>query len=208
MKTIDSIIFDLDGTLWDATAATASGWNKAIKVLGLKNPEISNVDIQGICGHPYRKCMEILLPGLVKGNFDELYQALNFHEEASIREHGGDLFEYVEDGIKNLAKKYKLFIVSNCQGWYLDNFFEKYPLNEFFTDWTCNGMSGKPKNEMILDIKARNKLNNPIYVGDTEGDQNSSQKAGVPFYYAAYGFGKCNEYDKQINSFKELCEIM
>lgn len=37
----------------------------------------------------------------------------------------------------------------------------------------------------------RNHIESAVYVGDTEGDQ----AAGIPFVYAAYGFGDVEGYD-------------
>jgi beta-phosphoglucomutase-like phosphatase (HAD superfamily) len=34
---IDSIIFDLDGILWDATIACSMAWNKSFEQCGYKN---------------------------------------------------------------------------------------------------------------------------------------------------------------------------
>jgi phosphoglycolate phosphatase len=34
LKQADSIIFDLDGTLWDAAEACAKAWNEALKQMG------------------------------------------------------------------------------------------------------------------------------------------------------------------------------
>ena len=42
-------------------------------------------------------------------------------------------------------------------------------------------------------IAERNHLKHPVYVGDTIGDYNACQEAGVPFVFAAYGFGEVPE---------------
>jgi phosphoglycolate phosphatase len=54
---------------------------------------------------------------------------------------------------------------------------------------------------MIIE---RNQLQNPVYVGDTEGDGNASREAGIPFVFARYGLGHADTYNKVIDSFEEL----
>ena len=50
----------------------------------------------------------------------------------------------------------------------------------------------------------RNDIKSAVYVGDTEGDEKASRYAGIPFIYAAYGFGKAVSPDAVIKSIEEL----
>ncbi len=45
-------------------------------------------------------------------------------------------------------------------------------------------------------------LKNPVYIGDTETDSLESKKAGIPFVFLSYGFGKTDEYDVKFDDFK------
>ena len=91
--------------------------------------------------------------------------------------------------IKKLSEKYRLFIVSNCQDGYIELTMNKNNIQNFITDWECYGHSGLEKWENIRLITERNSLKHPVYVGDTEGDLEACEKAGVPFIWASYGFG-------------------
>ena len=51
----------------------------------------------------------------------------------------------------------------------------------------------KEKGENIRLIMERNQLERAVYIGDTQGDLDASHAAGIPFIYAAYGFGSVNE---------------
>lgn len=53
----------------------------------------------------------------------------------------------------------------------------------------------------------RNKLKSPVYVGDTQGDFQAAQYAGIPFVYASYGFGEVEAPDYTIGTFQELKEL-
>ena len=56
-------------------------------------------------------------------------------------------------------------------------------------------------------VVERNEFQNPVYVGDTELDYDSAERAGLPFIHAAYGFGQVPEAP-QISSISELLEIV
>ena len=46
-----------------------------------------------------------------------------------------------------------------------------------------------------------------VYVGDTQGDMEASEQAGLPFVWAAYGFGKPAHWDKRIDHFTDLLRL-
>ena len=57
----DALVFDLDGTLWDAASASAYGWNLALEEMGLSSR--ATVDgIRSVSGQPFQRCVEILVP--------------------------------------------------------------------------------------------------------------------------------------------------
>lgn len=84
----------------------------------------------------------------------------------------------------------KVFIVSNCQSGYIELFLKKTGLAPYVTDTECFGDTGMKKAENIRLVVARNGLQQPVYVGDTKGDEEAAHEAGVPFVHAAYGFGR------------------
>ncbi|MBT4917285.1 HAD family hydrolase [Candidatus Peregrinibacteria bacterium] len=204
-KKYESLIFDLDGTLWDACPITAEAWNGKLHELGLEG-ELTGDDIRSVAGLPQQVCIQTLLPEQMKQNPD-LIAELTLSEQAAIKEKGGELFEGVAEGIKDLSKEYNLFIVSNCLEWYLKLFFERFKLKEYFTDWDCVGISGLPKSEMIKNLIEMHQLKSPVYTGDTLGDEEASQGAGIDFIHAEYGFGRAKNPQESFNSFIELAEF-
>lgn len=99
---------------------------------------------------------------------------------------------------------YKLFVVSNCQAGYIETFIKAHHLEGYFKDIECPGNTGLLKADNIRLITERNHLVNPVYVGDTRSDAMAAHAAGVPFVFAAYGFGQVEEYDGKIESFEQL----
>lgn len=48
--TAESIIFDMDGTLWDSSQSVADSWNEVISELPDVDITVTRKDIQGIMG--------------------------------------------------------------------------------------------------------------------------------------------------------------
>ena len=71
----------------------------------------------------------------------------------------------------------------------------------------CWGDTQLPKAETNKQLIARYNLENPVYIGDTEGDHISAQGAGIPFCYASYGFAEVSGYDYKLEKFSDLINI-
>lgn len=206
----DSLIFDLDGTIWEATHVVAQAWSKALRSVG-DSRLISDNDIRSVTGKPQRECVKILFPDLQGEVFDDRYELLDRFERAEFEKMGGKLYPKVEEGLRRLSESYKIFLVSNCQDWYLKSFFHHSGLQKYFLDSLCFGDNDKPKNENIVIIQERNQLKRPIYIGDTVSDQKACEKAEVDFFFAAYGFSiygvvDVENYIGKAQSFSDVVE--
>lgn len=204
---IDSIIFDLDGTLWDSIAGICKAWQIVLANYPNITKTVTPEDMQGCMGLPMDEIGKKLFPDLDEAMQRKLMKEFCAAEQVYLEEHGGILYPKVEETLENLSKKYKLFIVSNCQDGYIQAFFKAHNLNKYFSDFECWGVTGLSKGETNKIIMARNKLKKPIYVGDTDGDAQSAKAAEIPFVYARYGFGEVEEYDDVIDHFEELLTL-
>lgn len=108
----DAIIFDIDGTLWDVRKPIAEGWNNALAKAG-RSERVNAQEIGSVLGNPTDVCIDRLLPG-AKKSVPGLKAIIEKNELAVIGARGGEFFEGVCEGVKELAKSYKIFIVSNC----------------------------------------------------------------------------------------------
>jgi len=188
-NTFDSIIFDLDGTLWDSTGNVALAWEEARKQVDYVEEAITVERVKSITGMAYDVIFEVLLPDLDTGRRDHFKAICAQSEIDMLDAKGGDLYPGLAETIKYLSGKYKLYIVSNCQSGYIETFLSHCPVAEYFLGHQCYGTKGRPKAENIKDIVNDHQLKSPVYVGDTTGDRDSAAKAGVPFIFADYGFG-------------------
>jgi len=181
------LIFDVDGTLWDAARVSSHGWNLALAEMGLAS-RVTVDDIRSVSGNPFPMCVEILLPELHPVS-QMLLESLERQERTAFDTIAGELYEGVAEGLPRLAEAYPVFLVSNCPDWYLDRFLEATGFGPYLRGWDCHGLSGVSKREMLLHMRRRHGIEQGVYVGDTEGDREAALGAGLDFVLAAYGFG-------------------
>ena len=200
-----AVLFDLDGTLWDASAAIVPAWNR---VLGKWGKAVTQADMAGIMGLTDREIAERFLPRQPEEEALAAVHAAAAAEAEDLRRTGARLYEGVEETLTALAEDYRLFLVSNCMDGYIDAFLHAHGLRGVFTDAAWLGHPAAGKAENIRAICARYKLGKAVYVGDTDGDGAAARAAGTPFIYAAYGFGKSTEYAGVIRKFSELPGVL
>ena len=206
---IENIIFDVDGTLWDSTEEIVKVWNLAVKELGIECEEITSDTLKGEFGKPMNVIADHLFPNASEKEKEEALELCCKYEHGVLEGCEKDLtYPGVVETIQSLAKTHKLYVVSNCQSGYIELFLKKNKLEQYVLDTECYGDTKKSKGENIRLLMERNHLENCIYVGDTEGDCKAAKEAGIPFVFAAYGFGNVETFDKEIRDIRELLEMV
>jgi phosphoglycolate phosphatase len=205
----DSIIFDLDGTLWDSTANVALAWQAAIAQVDYIDEEMTVDRVRSITGMTYDAIFDKLFPNLNTQQRKEVQTLCGISELEILHSKGGELYPKLGETLKQLGARYKLYIVSNCQSGYIELFLDLNDMHTHFLAHQCFGTKGKPKADNIKDIVTDHQLKAPVYVGDTMGDYNAATEAGVPFIFASYGFGTVPDgMVATVNSFSQLVEIL
>ena len=187
-----AILFDLDGTLWDSSREVAVSWGGVLADHGI---HITTADVQSVMGQTIPEIAGLLFPDLDWEKRKEILAQCSAAEEAYLRAHGANPFPALEQTLKLLSQTYFLGIISNCQEGYIETFLDYYDLWPYITDTENAGRTGRPKGENIRLVMERNGLEEAIYVGDTQKDQEAAAFAGLPFVHAAYGFGKVEGAD-------------
>ena len=200
-----AVIFDLDGTLWDSSVQVIEAWNSIIKKYPETKAVVTPEKMATYMGKVLEEISSMLFEDISKDRGLEIMTECSDYELEYLKDHSGVPYEDLEETLKALP--YPLFIVSNCQRGYIETFLECCGLGKYFKDFECSGNTGNPKGENILEIIRRNEIKNAVYVGDTQGDCNASQVAGIPFIFAEYGFGNADKFDRKIKNIKELAEI-
>ena len=185
----DSILFDMDGTLWDAVDSYCAVWNATI---GDCCPGVTPVTydrLVKLMGRP----LDVIFNQMIGSgaDYDCFMERLHVNEARIMPVMGG-----------------KLFMVSNCTALGLPVFLRFTRLEPFFTDAISFGDTGKEKDFNIRFLVDKYGLKQPLYVGDTAGDGHSAHAAGVKFAWAAYGFGHDVEgYDMKLDDISGLLAL-
>ena len=203
MAQVDGILFDLDGTLWDAVDGICTARNRGLERCGLP-PALKAEEVRSCMGMLLEDIAARLMPDLPPERRSEVMAVCAQEQADYLARHGGTLYDGVEETLAVLRERCPLFIVSNCQSGYIEGFLAITGLGQYFTDFTCPGETGKPKGENIALLVERHQLKHPLYVGDTQGDYNAATAAGVPFLHAAYGFGTIDRDVPAVTVFSEL----
>ena len=202
------VIFDLDGTLWNASEQVVPAWNNVLKRYHELNKQITVEDMNSFFGKTLESIAALLLPDIEASERLRVLKECCSEEQVYLREHGGVLYPNLEKTLSELKADYSLYIVSNCQDGYVDAFLDHHQLRSYFDDYEMSGRTGKDKGANIRMVIDRNRLEKAVYVGDTIGDLNGADEAGISFVYASYGFGELKDCVHSISKIEELPALL
>lgn len=203
MQKPDSLIFDMDGTLWDAVDTYASSWNLIFEKMDIKRI-IGRDDLMQLMGMEGKKLTKILMPDYDDDKAQGIYMDVNEMRRQILPTSGGTMYRGVTEGIRQLATKYKLFILSNCAVGIIPLFITWADITEDITDSIAYGENNMPKHQNMRLLIDKHHLENPVYIGDTNGDAEQTHMAGLPFIFVSYGFGKTDDYELKFDDFESL----
>lgn len=206
--TTDSIIFDVDGTLWDCTDTVARAWSDLFRGEPDLDLQITGDDLKKLFGKLLDEIGAILFAGCSPERRNELLEKCFIAEDEALKKNPPLPYEGLEDTLRVLSARFPLYIVSNCQAGYIERFLKATGLGHYFSGHLCPGDTGRAKADNIRTVVRENGLSAAVYVGDTAGDCQAAHEAGVPFIHAAYGFGKTEQADYVIHSIRELPALL
>lgn len=204
---MDSIIFDVDGTLWDSTGITADAWTEYLQNVEHIDMKITSPLLMSLFGQLLEDIAKQLFPLYSPQEQLRIIDGCCQAEHEALLKTCAPLYEDLEETLRILSERFPLYIVSNCQAGYIEVFLEATGFGHYFKGHLCPGDTKMAKAENIMMISEMYHLKNPVYVGDTMGDYNACQKAGVPFIFADYGFGFVDNPDYIIHKPMDLIDI-
>lgn len=204
---MDSIIFDVDGTLWDASVSIANSWHNYIRNVEKLDMDITVDTLVPLFGQTLPEIAAQIFPQYPKEEQIRLVEGCCDAEHEALLLECAPLYEELEETLKVLSAHYPLYIVSNCQAGYIEVFLKTSGLGQYFKGHLCPGDTGNGKGANIRQIVKTYNLSSPVYVGDTIGDYKACLEAEVPFVFASYGFGQVDTPDYVIEKPADLIKL-
>lgn len=204
----DGLIFDMDGTLWDAVDSYAEVWNRTLADCGVHRQPIRRDELIAMMGMHLEDIMAALLPGSDADSafLDRVY----YNEHLLMPVLGGRLYDGVRETLEKLHRRLPLFMVSNCGDSGLENFLNYTGLKPLFKAWLTHGGTGLPKADNIRALIDKYDLKHPVYVGDTVTDARAAHAVGAAMIWCTYGFGSLSphDYERAIDRFSQLPDLV
>ncbi len=198
-----AILFDLDGTLVNAISPITEAWNIAMIKNNLKY-RFSELDLKSHMGLTPKESSELAFKDVPLETGIKYFKLCLNEEISYLKDHPGKLYPGEKRVLDILSSYIPLFIVSNSDKGYIEDFLNAFGFNKYFVDHLCAGDTLKDKRENILIIKDKYNIKDVTYIGDTLKDYTESKKANVHFIHANYGFGKIEEDVDYITSLYDL----
>ena len=204
----ESIIFDIDGTLWDSRALVAEGYNIQLEREGLQHLFVNADILKPLFGKTMTEIADVLLASIdVKDRYDLMERCMATENEYLFNNPCRIGYPRVKETLEALSKNHRLFIVSNSQCGYPELCIEKLGLGDYIQGHMCFGDTGTSKGQTLLTIMKKYNITSAIYIGDTQGDLEACREAGLPFVFCAYGLGQADSWDGKIDSIEELLNM-
>ena len=204
----ESLIFDIDGTLWDSRALVAEGYNIQLRAEGLEHLCVTAEDLKPLFGKVMTEIADVILAPIPLPQRYELMDRCMATENEYLHQNPCRIgYSGIRETMEILAKKHRLFIVSNSQRGYPELCIEKLGLTGLISGHLCFGDTGTEKGVTIRRLMERHGIESAVYIGDTQGDQDAAEMAGLDFILAAYGFGAPEGFVAKIEKFEELLDL-
>ncbi len=204
-----SLIFDIDGTLWDSRALVAEGYNIQLKAEGYDHLCVDAEPLRPLFGKVMTEIADAILAEVPQPERYALMERCMETENRYLAENECKIgYEGVKETLELLAKDYRLFIVSNAQCGYPELCMEKLGIAHLFRGHLCFGDTGTEKGQTILELMRRHNIADAVYIGDTQGDYEATLVADIPFVWAAYGFGSPAGAAGRITDIRQLPETL
>ena len=204
----ESLIFDIDGTLWDSRALVAEGYNIQLKAENLAHLCVTAEDLKPLFGKVMTEIADSILASIPEAERYDLMERCMATENRYLEENPCHIgYPGVKETVAKLAETYRLFIVSNSQCGYPELCMEKLGLTPYIQGHLCFGDTGTSKGRTIRTLMEKHNITSCAYVGDTQGDYEATVEADVPFIWCAYGFGTPEGFAAKVDSFEQLLAL-
>ena len=185
---IDTVIFDLDGTLLYTLENLYKSTNYALKKCGYKERTI--LEVRNFVGNGVQKLIERSIPhGIENPDFEKCLSIFKEHYSSTM---GDDARPY--DGIIELLDNLnndgiKCAVISNKYDSAVKELCKKYFGSRILTAiGESPTIRKKPAPDTVLAVIKELGAKNAVYVGDSEVDIQTAQNAKIPYISVTWGY--------------------
>ena len=204
----ESLIFDIDGTLWDSRALVAEGYNIQLRSEGLDHLCVNAEDLRPLFGKVMTEIADAILSSIPEDKrYDIMDRCMRTENDYLFRNECKIGYPGVKETIARLSEKHRIFIVSNAQCGYPELCIDKLGLTPYISGHMCFGDTGTSKGKTIRTLMAKHGIESAVYIGDTQGDYEATVEADVPFVWCTFGFGTPADYTAKVDTFEELLNL-
>ena len=201
---LKSIIFDLDGTLWQTSDSYLYAYRKLCEFYNVTD-RFSDEDILSCLGVK----LDVFLPKLFPNVIDQrelAIRAMRYSIEYLLDNPDSCCYRGVAQMLEALSKKHSIYIVSNCLDAYVETFLKISDTANFIKGYYT--LQSGEKQEHIKKIVALNE-GKALLVGDSDDDRTAIENNfEVLFCYAAYGYKSCSSYAYKIDEPMQLIGVV
>ncbi len=205
------LLFDLDGTLADTVPGLRVSIAKAFAQHGRAIPD---VDLRARIGPDIRTILKGLDPAADEPTIASMARVFRSHYDA-IGVQNSNLFDSVRDTLALLKEKgFRLFVITNKPTAATTRLLAQFGIEALFSGVICRDSREPPfssKTEMLQALVDAHAipLTESVMIGDTDADHIAANDLGLPFIFAAYGYGRPAPWHcLQIGSVSELPSVL
>ena len=205
----ESLIFDIDGTLWDSRALVAEGYNIQLKSEGLDHLCVTAEDLKPLFGKVMTEIADAMLHSIpVESRYELMDRCMQTENDYLFASPCSDIgYPKVKETIARLSENHRIFIVSNAQCGYPELCIDKLGLTPYVSGHMCFGDTGTSKGKTIRTLMAKHGIESAAYIGDTQGDYEATVEAEIPFIWCTFGFGEPADYVAKVDKFEDLLNL-
>lgn len=210
-----SIIFDMDGTLFQTNLILEPALEETFEILRKENlwdTETPIVQYRKIMGVPLPVVWETLCPNHSMETREKSNKVFHTKLIELIKTRKGALYPDVERTLSELSREHRLFIASNGQVEYLRAIVETYHLDRFIQHtYSIQLIETGHKSDLVQKVKRENQIGEGYVVGDRSSDIFAAKDNGLIAVGVNFDFAQEEELkqaDFVVNNFMEILELV
>ncbi|WP_263832784.1 HAD family hydrolase [Sulfurospirillum oryzae] len=207
MRKDASIIFDMDGTLIDSSAAMTHSVNYVRQNLGLE--PIGQKYLEYHINQPDQHLPKIFYN---TEEYDPAHRALFKEHYMHFSPSMISLYPDVKEMLQVLSQKAYLAIATNASDFFARHMLEQMGIIEYFSAIVGANNVAEPKPSPLMVYRLMEELGSvpekTILVGDSIKDERAAANAGINFVFALWGYGTSETAELRAHNIHELVGLL